>query len=318
MTEMDKQQNASAIFPASMNSLLSFDFLNNIPKRFHNHLESVKSKAKDVVPFPTLEATLEKQLQLWKENPTWVDCDPRIEVSVPKGSLCNLNVEFEIGLPPDAVYNILTDPENKRVFKNIKEVISRKVLIDEGPRQVVEVEQAAAWRFLWWSGVFSVHILVEQNRKDHTVSFKQGKSGFMKKFEGAWELKPLFVDKRACLPFEPKTYADYEKNTGGKGRIGSAVCLKQLIQPSFVPPPPISWYLRGITTKTTETLIYDLFAEAARIRNADYSNSTEKHEANDSVTHKPKATEGDDNIKDKWRKQRRTARLRRGYLGQFG
>lgn len=42
------------------------------------------------------------------------------QVSVPKGSLCNLNVEVDVGLPPDAVYNIVIDPDNKRVFKNIK------------------------------------------------------------------------------------------------------------------------------------------------------------------------------------------------------
>ena len=42
------------------------------------------------------------------------------QVSVPKGSLCNLNVKVNVGLPPDAVYNIVIDPDNKRVFKNIK------------------------------------------------------------------------------------------------------------------------------------------------------------------------------------------------------
>lgn len=41
-------------------------------------------------------------------------------MSVPKGSFCNLNVKVNVGLPPDAVYNIVTDPDNKRVFKNIK------------------------------------------------------------------------------------------------------------------------------------------------------------------------------------------------------
>jgi len=46
-------------------------------------------------------------------------------------------------IPPDAVYNIIIDPENKRVLKNIKEVISRKVLLEKGSRQVVEVELAA-------------------------------------------------------------------------------------------------------------------------------------------------------------------------------
>lgn len=43
-----------------------------------------------------------------------------MQVTVPKGSLCNLNVKVNVGLPPDAVYNIVTDPENKRVFKNIQ------------------------------------------------------------------------------------------------------------------------------------------------------------------------------------------------------
>lgn len=51
----------------------------------------------------------------------------------------------------------------------MQEVISRKVLLDEGPRQLVEVEQAAIWRFLWWSGTISVHVLVDQNREDLTV-----------------------------------------------------------------------------------------------------------------------------------------------------
>jgi len=43
-----------------------------------------------------------------------------LQVTVPEDSLCNLNLRFKAGLPPDAVYNIIIDPENKRVFKNIK------------------------------------------------------------------------------------------------------------------------------------------------------------------------------------------------------
>ena len=50
-----------------------------------------------------------------------------------------------------------------------QEVLSRKVLVDEGLRQVVEVEQSALWRFLWWSGTLAVHVLVDQNRADHSV-----------------------------------------------------------------------------------------------------------------------------------------------------
>ncbi|KAJ7943649.1 protein of unknown function (DUF220) [Quillaja saponaria] len=212
------------------------------------------------------EVDLGRQLQAWRENPCWDDQPPQIKVSEPKGSLCNLNVKVNVGLPPDAIYNIVIDPDNRRVFKNIKEVISRKVLVDEGLRQVVEVEQAAIWRFLWWSGTISVHVLVDQNREDYSMKFKQVKTGFMKKFEGYWNVEPLFIDEKTCLPFKPKTWEDYCACTGGKGRIASQVSLEQIIQPAIVPPPPMSWYLRGITTKTTEMLIHDLLAEAVRIR----------------------------------------------------
>jgi len=43
-----------------------------------------------------------------------------LQVGIPKGSLCNLKAEVNVGLPPDAVYNIVIDPDNRRVFKNIK------------------------------------------------------------------------------------------------------------------------------------------------------------------------------------------------------
>lgn len=76
----------------------------------------------------------------------------------------------------------------------------------------------------------------------------------------------MFVDEKTCFPIKPKTWDEYYSCTGGKGRIGSKVSLEQLIQPAIVPPPPISWYLRGITTRTTEMLINDLLDEAARIR----------------------------------------------------
>ncbi|KAF2286671.1 hypothetical protein GH714_023445 [Hevea brasiliensis] len=236
-----------------------------------------------------------------------------LKVSVPKGSLCNLNVNVNVGLPPDAVYDIVTDPDNRRVFKNIKEVISRKVLLDEGPRQLVELEQAAIWKFLWWSGTISVHVLVDQNRQDLTMKFKQVQTGFMKKFEGCWRVEPVFVDECLCHPFKPKTWIDYYSCTGGKGRIGSKVSLEQIIQPTLVPPPPISWYLRGITSRTTEMIVNDLIAEAARIR-GDFSTAGSKG----SETSKDFDHEHQNyklcGIKERWAQHRRNAKRRRRRL----
>jgi Domain of unknown function DUF220 len=101
------------------------------------------------------------------------------------------------------------------------------------------------------------------------VKFKQGRTGFMKKFEGCWKIEPIYVDNPVSFSQNvPRTLTEYEKCTNGEGRVGSAVSLEQLVQPAMVPPPPISWYLRGITTKTTEMLIQDLLAETARLREA--------------------------------------------------
>ncbi|XP_059448599.1 uncharacterized protein LOC132179832 [Corylus avellana] len=289
------------------------NFVKSRFQRLAKDIEGVNSKnpllRKEKGSSISWEVDVEKQMQAWRENPSWVDQTPKIKVSVPKGSLCNLNVKVNVGLPPDAVYNIVTDPDNKRVFKNIKEVLSRRVLVDEGLRQVVELEQAALWRFLWWSGTISVHVIVDQNREDHSMKFKQVKMGFMKKFEGCWTVEPVFVDEKLCFPFKPKTWKDYCACSGGKGRVGSKVSLEQLIQPAIVPPPPISWYLRGITSRTTEMLINDLLAEAARIRGGFGPESSEK----ELVISKGMSDERgiDDNIcdiKERWALHRRNAK----------
>jgi hypothetical protein len=39
-----------------------------------------------------------------------------LQLTVLEGSFCNLNLRFKGGLPPEAVYNIIIDPKNKRVF----------------------------------------------------------------------------------------------------------------------------------------------------------------------------------------------------------
>lgn len=275
-------------------------------ERANSGSSSLRNLSKTLTDF---EVNLEKQMQAWHENPVWVDQAPEVKVSVPKGSLCNLNVNVNVGLPPDAVYNIVTDPDNKRVFKNIKEVISRRVLVDEGLRQVVELEQAALWKFLWWSGTISVHVLVDQNRADHSMKFKQVKTGFMKRFEGCWRVEPWFVDEKLCYPLKPKTWEDYNSCTGGKGRIGSKVSLDQLIQPALVPPPPISWYLRGITTRTTEMLITDLLAETARVRGGlNPVKSGNNHELSDNTLDKQLEETGD--IKERWALRRRLMKQR--------
>ncbi|VFQ93173.1 unnamed protein product [Cuscuta campestris] len=293
-----------------MNSFLS-DLQSKIGKSMETNFKRLRGDGDALMESMVLDVDLEKQMQPWKDDPTWTDHPPHIEVTVPKGSLCKLNLKVDVGLPPDAVFNIVTDPENKKVFKNIQKVISRKVLVDEGSRQVVELEQAALWKFLWWSGTISVHVLVDQNREDRTMKFKQVKGGFMKKFEGCWRVEPLLVDEELCHPFRPQNVSDYLSCTKGKGRIGSKLSLEQLIEPALLPPAPISGYIRGIATKTTEMIISDLLAESAQIRRSSQGEFESLKSSGDSR---------DDNlgdIKERWASKRRNGRNRSGRRSSF-
>lgn len=138
------------------------------------------------------------------------------------------------------------------------------------------------------------------------MKFKQIKSGFMEKFEGSWKMEPLFVDEELCHPLKPKSVAEYVGCSKGRGRIASRLRLEQLIQPTVVPPPPISWYLRGITTKTTEMLITDLLAEAARMRQASgTADDVKSGETQEGYVY---------NIKERWAVRRKTARHSRRRL----
>ncbi|PPD71367.1 hypothetical protein GOBAR_DD31755 [Gossypium barbadense] len=268
-------------------------FLVQLPCKLQNCLKSqLKRLAKDgdrIKPLNSflekkngsssgLRINLDKQLQAWRENPSWVNPPPEIEVSVAKGSLCYLKATIDVGLPPDAVYNIVTDPDNRRVFKNVKEVISREVLIDEGQRQ---------------------------------MRFKQMSTGFMKKFEGYWRVEPFFVDGKTCFPFKPETWAEYCSCTGGKGRIGSKVSLDQLIQPAIAPPPPISWYLSGIPAKTTEMLINDLLAEADRLKGGRDSEISEELQLSKEIGGYHHQLEQVSDIKERWKSHRRNRKLSR-------
>ncbi|KAI7728845.1 hypothetical protein M8C21_023824 [Ambrosia artemisiifolia] len=295
--------------PALRGFLLQFPgkVQRHLKSRFKRPTETEGSNREMMFKLKDAKFSLEKQMQAWTKNPVWDDDQPTsIEVVVPKGSLCQLNVKTNVGLPPDAVYNIVTDPDNRRVFKNIQEVLSRKVLLDEGSRQIVDLEQAAIWRFLWWSGTISVHVLVDQNRDDYSMKFKQVTAGFMKRFEGSWKVEPILLDEKLCHPFKPKTLSEYMSCTQCNGRIASKVTLQQLVEPAIVPPPPISWYLRGITSKTVEMLINDLVEEAARIKGVSATDSTTTSPNLDQVSSSNEIQTLD--IKERWALRRRRSR----------
>nr|PNR51408.1 hypothetical protein PHYPA_010595 [Physcomitrium patens] len=91
---------------------------------------------------------LERQLAAWGWYSSWIDEILILEVTVPKEALCKFDSRFELGIPPDAVYNILTDLSNKRVIKkNIEEVKYRKVLQDDGHHGLWDLSNLRVARF---------------------------------------------------------------------------------------------------------------------------------------------------------------------------
>lgn len=140
------------------------------------------------------------------------------------------------------------------------------------------------------------------------MKFKQAKTGFMKKFEGCWKVEPLFVDEAICYPFKPVTKEDYNVCTRGKGRIGSKVSLEQILQPAIVPPPPISWYLRGITARTTEMLINDMLAETARIRGGYEAENSKVEELQGKSGENVDVVGNTSDIKERWMLRRKNAK----------
>lgn len=79
-----------------------------------------------------MASTEEKQLEgvekgglEYLSDETWVPTStvhapPQVKVTEPSGSFCRIESRFSVSLPPDDVFDIIIDPNNRRVFKNVK------------------------------------------------------------------------------------------------------------------------------------------------------------------------------------------------------
>ncbi|CAM6106367.1 unnamed protein product [Calypogeia fissa] len=196
---------------------------------------------------------------------------PKVTVSEPSGSFCQLDSRFSVPLPPDDVYEIIIDPNNRRVFKNVKEVTYRKVLEDDGNRQLVEVEQLGRWRFLIFNGVFTCRVKVEQNRQEHSMRYNLAQQGMMEKFMGSWKIDPQYEEDADSTSSNASSSGEssFTSETVEKARkcrlTGSWVTLHQMVQPAFVPPWPLKGYVRGVCGQIVQDVCVDLQLEAIRL-----------------------------------------------------
>ncbi|KAJ7553259.1 hypothetical protein O6H91_06G090000 [Diphasiastrum complanatum] len=205
--------------------------------------------------------------RVYIEDEAWIPSDfvhepPVLNVTQPKGAFCQIEARFSVVLNPDGVYDIITDPNNRRVFKNIKEVTFRKVLEDDGNRQLVEVEQEARWRFLIFSGSFPCRVLVEQNREKHSMTFDLLKKGMMNQFSGSWKIEPMYLSEASSkVASEP-----VNSSKASDPVIGSWLQLHQVLEPSFIPPWPLTSYVRSVSVKIVREICGDLQRECLRLK----------------------------------------------------
>jgi hypothetical protein len=172
--------------------------------------------------------------------------DEKLVVSQPDGFMAQISLTARVDFPPDGIYDILTDPDNARLFRNLKECTKRVVLEDDGNYQKVEVEHSSGWRFLMFHGEFHTSCLVEQDRAKGTMLFHLAKPGIMKKFEGLWRVAPLM------------------REDGTVDAKQSHVTLEQSLLPAFAFPKPFDHLLKGICKSQIQGMMEDLRTEVRR------------------------------------------------------
>ncbi|XP_022545998.1 uncharacterized protein LOC111199828 isoform X3 [Brassica napus] len=165
------------------------------------------------------------------------------------------------------------EEEKKHPWQNpppkVKKNISIKVLTEDGPRRVIKVEKAVVYDFFSLTSIpIPLHLIVEENEQDLTGKYKKEKVMLMKVFEGNYKLEPVYVDQeRLCKKRLPKSQEEYKKCSGGQGKIATKLIINQYFEP--YPPfnlPPLSWYIRGNTIKTSKNLLNALQDTAKIIR----------------------------------------------------
>ncbi|XP_033132544.1 uncharacterized protein LOC103835657 isoform X1 [Brassica rapa] len=213
---------------------------------------------------------------LWHEEEKkhpWQNPPPKVKVTTKKG-VYHMNLEMTIGAAPELTYLWLIDSwgshfydEKKR--RDLMKNISIKVLTEDGPRRVIKVEKAVVYDFFSLTSIpIPLHLIVEENEQDLTGKYKKEKVMLMKVFEGNYKLEPVYVDQeRLCKKRLPKSQEEYKKCSGGQGNIATKLIINQYFEP--YPPfnlPPLSWYIRGNTIKTSKNLLNALQDTAKIIR----------------------------------------------------
>ncbi|CAI5464006.1 unnamed protein product [Closterium sp. Yama58-4] len=150
---------------------------------------------------------MRSQLAAWFLDPIWTDEAPDMTVTVGQNALCQLDGTATVAFPPDAVFSLVCDPYNRRVFKNIKSVRNHHVVRDCNGVKEVEMDMAFSFQLPFFTGTFDAHMRMVQDRPNRTMTFTLTRPGFMRKFEGFWKVQPLLVPASSAASLQSQTAA---------------------------------------------------------------------------------------------------------------
>ena len=210
----------------------------------------------------------------------WREGDLVVTVQQPKeGFWSSVNVVAKIPLPPHAVFDVLTDPDNRSTFKSIKKVNFHKVLKDDGKgKKTVEVEHVGRWKYGIFAGQFTVRLLVRQDRNKGKIRFdlQPIRNNFMRNFSGEWTIAPYDEDSLDEMVRYPgrrwgawhsvsKAVHRLEDRLAHK-EVASLVKLNQQVAPAITPPAPLDRVLKKVTLAQVRIIMEDLMGATERIR----------------------------------------------------
>ncbi|CAI5983350.1 unnamed protein product [Closterium sp. NIES-65] len=172
------------------------------PHRHHSIMGATEAAIQQTVAVSATasepwEDAMRAELAAWFQIPDWVDETPSMTVSVGSNALCQLDGVATVGLPPDAVFSIVCDPHNSRVFKNIKSVKNERVISDNNGVKELEMDMVFAFQLPFFTGTFDAHMRMVHDRPNRKMSFELTRPGLMRKFEGFWQVEPLVVPASA-------------------------------------------------------------------------------------------------------------------------
>ncbi|CAF1977432.1 unnamed protein product [Brassica napus] len=144
-----------------------------------DHVKSMPLYATDPKYYDLDE--LVRQVRRWmsenKKHP-WHDEPAKVKVKT-KNGICHLNINFTLGWPPQAVYEMFTDPRNmgffhsmgkyKDHFRTRLDTIATKVIKKDGPRQITEVGKVLRWKILGYNGTIPIHVIIDENHQKVTT-----------------------------------------------------------------------------------------------------------------------------------------------------